>query len=461
MPKNLVMPRLSDTMEEGTVARWLKQEGEEFISGDLLAEIDTDKATMPLEAFQAGRLEKILVPEGQSAPVGEPIAQLALSGAATDSGVEAETTGNSSERASDVSSRDASPVEPNIPHSARVPETEETETAPSEYADETTGSGGVTEAPGGSEKRADKPGAMAQHDAAPVAPSNEGRVRASPMARRVAAELGVRLEEIQGTGPGGRVLHDDVERAASAKAKPTEATPVPAPGREATVGDVFEQSRVQAVIARRMVESKTTIPHFYVTMEIAMEAAMQFRRDANRALPENQSLTINDLIVKAAALALREFPDVNASYRNGKIERHRSINVGFAVATSEGLFVPVIRDSDRKSLREIASESRALIERTRSGRLTAADYESGTFTVSNLGMYDVLDFAAIVNPPQAAILAVGSVRQQPVVKDGALAVGERMHVTLSGDHRVFYGAMGAEFLREIRRLLETPMSLVL
>lgn len=446
MPAELVMPRLSDTMAEGTVARWLKKEGDSFTRGEPLAEIDTDKATMPLEAFQDGRIEKILVQEGQTVPIGESIAILGTGDGASASatGAGATSSGPSTEQHARRSS---------------APERDQ----PSSRSDATADQGGRR----GTESPADSIEVRGA-----VAPAGEtgGQVKASPLARRIAAEMDVDLASIVGSGPGGRILREDVERAASVGRtierpldQPTSTGEQPMVAAPTPVGvtDVVEHSRLQAIIAKRMVESKTTIPHFYVTSEIDMAEAMAFRRSANRMLEGSESLSVNNIVLKAVALALRQFPDLNASYRNGNVERHGSINVGFAVAVPDGLFVPVVADCDRKSLRQIAVETKQLVEKTRAGRLARSDYETGTFSVSNLGMFDVTEFAAIVNPPQVGILAVGSIKQVPVVTDGQLTVGERMFVTLSCDHRVVYGATAAQFLQELRKLLENPLAMVI
>ncbi|HZR00597.1 MAG TPA: dihydrolipoamide acetyltransferase family protein [Chloroflexota bacterium] len=406
MPVDIVMPRLSDTMTEGTVARWLKKPGDHVAKGEVLAEIETDKALMQYESFEEGTLGEIKVKDGETVPLGETIAVLYRAGE-NGQAAKAEEQRAAQEK----------------------PESEDPR---------------KTEAP----TRLEEPHAGA------------GRVRASPLARRLAAERGLDLRNIKGTGPGGRIVRADVEEAQPAAAsRAAEPAPVPTPAPSAE-GELAPFTGMQAVIARRMVESKSQIPHFYVTTAIDMTAAMRLRADSNAYLGKEAAISVNDLFIKAAALALRKFPDINASYTERGIQRHAEINVGNAVALPRGLVVPVIRNADKKTLPQIAAESRALAEKARSGGLALADYEGGTFSISNLGMLGVEEFAAIVNPPQVAILAVGAVAEEPVVRDGQVVPGFRCRVTLSADHRVVYGWDAGQFLQELKKLLEQPFSLV-
>jgi pyruvate dehydrogenase E2 component (dihydrolipoamide acetyltransferase) len=309
-------------------------------------------------------------------------------------------------------------------------------------------------------------------------PSEDGeRVKASPVARRLAEELGVELSRVEGSGPGGRITKEDVEAAAEKKgAQPARAaTAAPAQARtpEAPAGqeravqrpkeevELVELSKMQATVAMRLAQSKFSAPHFYVTSEIDMADALHLRQSFNETVDKAQSLSINDLVVKAAAMALTKFPEVNASWADGRIERKRDINIGIAVNLPDGLIVPVLRKVDRLPLKEVAVEAKSLIERARTKKARAEDYQGNTFTVSNLGMYEVDQFTAIINPPDSAILAVGAVLDKPVVKDGQVVPGKRMRVTLSVDHRVFYGVTAAQFLQEVKRLLEHPVALVL
>lgn len=422
---DLAMPRLSDTMEEGTLGRWLKHEGEPIEKGEIIAEIQTDKANMELEAYQGGVLKQILVQEGETVPIGETIAIIGT-GDESDAGRQ---TPARREKAGPA----AMPEEPQEEPAAAEPETART-AAPSPN--------GVREAP---------------------ATGPQGRIKASPLARRIAQELGVDLASVKGTGPNGRINRADVEKAA--EAQPAAATvqapaeqPAPAPQPAAAPkGETQPLTRMQSIVAQRMVQSKTQAPHIYVTVEIDMAKAMQLREDIN-ALGD-QKISFNDIVVKGCALALRSQPVVNSSFVDGGIRRNPQISVGVAVALEGGLIVPVVRNADQKLLRQIAAETRALAQKARENKLTAEDLSDGTFTVSNLGMYGVEEFGAIINQPESAILAVGAIVEKPVVEHGQIAVGHRMRVTLSCDHRVVYGAHAAEFLGELKRLLESPLNL--
>jgi pyruvate dehydrogenase E2 component (dihydrolipoamide acetyltransferase) len=425
MPVDLVMPRLSDTMTEGTVARWLKKPGEAVKRGEPLAEIETDKATMPMEAFEDGTMGPIDVPEGQTVPLGSKIGVLFKVGEKADGA--------------------APKAAPESAPPAAEPATPAVEPKP---------------APAAAPTAATSPGqGEAARQAGPSRSSlgreADGKVRASPLAKRIAEEHGVDISRVEGTGPGGRVVRADVEEAMAAKPAAGQPKAEPAP-----TGEVVPFTRIQAVVARRMVESKTTVPHIYLTVPIDMGKAMQLRAESNEYLGKERAFSVNDLFVKAAALALRAHPIVNAGYAEGGIRMNAQVNVGNAVAIEGGLVVPVIRDADKKSLPEIGAEMRALAEKARAGKLALADYEGGTFTISNLGMFGVEEFDAVVNPPQSAILAVGAVMDEAIVVDGQVLAGKRCRVTLSADHRVIYGADAAEFLRTLRGLLEAPLALV-
>jgi pyruvate dehydrogenase E2 component (dihydrolipoamide acetyltransferase) len=424
----IVMPRLSDSMEEGTILKWLKSDGDEVARGEPLAEIETDKATLTYESDAAGVLS-IVAPAGETLPIGTVIARL--------------------EGGSNGASAPA----------AAVAAAEQAETAPAVPAEP----------------------ALAPR-APEAAPAPTGRVKASPLARRIARERGIDLHTITGTGPGGRVVKADVEHAepgaavpaappaappaaepepaaAAAPAAPP-APPAPAPAETGTAkGDVTVQelTRVQQLIARRMAESKATVPEFTLRSEIDMEGCVALRAELKALGGELPSY--NDMVVKACALALREFPRANGSYRDGRFELHSRVNVGVAVAATDALVVPTVFDADRKSLREIGRETRALAERVRAGTVTPPELSGGTFTVSNLGMYGVTDFTAVINPPQAAILAVGALAPRAVVRDGELVARHTMGVTLACDHRILYGADAAQFLARIRALLEQPLAL--
>ena len=413
MATEIVMPRLSDTMSEGTVGKWLKREGEQVEKGEILAEIETDKATMELESFHSGVLGRILIPEGKTVPIGVPIAILVAPGeeVSSEAAVLSPTALATAEQVSaGLAPPGTLPIEP--------------------------------------------------HAAPPLAPQErgDGRVRVSPLARRLAEERGIDLRQVEATGPGGRITREDVE-AFLQRPRAPEVSPQPAPTAfpgPAEEEELVPLSTMQQTIVRRMLESKAAAPHFYVTSDIDMSEAVAFRRSLNAALGEGQHVTFNDLVVKAVAMALRSFPAANASYREGQFVRHQAIHVGVAVAIPDGLVVPVIRNTDRKTLGEIARESRELADKARNRRLTLQEMEVSTFSITNLGMYDVDQFTGIINLPNAAILGVGSITRKPVVKDEQIVISDRMRVTLSVDHRVLYGAEAAQFLREVKRILEHP-----
>ncbi len=418
MADELVMPRLSDTMERGTIARWIKQEGDAFTNGDVLAEIETDKALMELSAYDDGVILKILVPDGGEAELGAPIA---ITGAAGET------------------------VPAEMLQAAPVP----IETA----APEAT-----------SEQPAAAP------DAAPVAATTE--VRASPIARKLASENGIDLRVLagKGSGPDGRIVKVDVERllgklapagtpaSVAAAAGPTVAAPKHVPSAMAGEVRIEQPSAMLKAIAQRMGESNGPVPHFYVESQIDMEKALQLRKELNDALEVKVSVT--DMILRASALALLDHPEVHRSWVAEGLAYHAHANIGIAVALDEGLIVPVIRHADQKTLVEIATESQDLATRARAGRLLQAEIEGGTFTVSNLGMMGVTRFLAIINPPEPAILAVGATVETPVVRDGAVVVRPIMIVTLSCDHRATSGAGGAALLQSFKKYLEQPVLLL-
>jgi pyruvate dehydrogenase E2 component (dihydrolipoamide acetyltransferase) len=408
----IVMPRLSDTMEEGTILRWLVADGEQVRRGQEIVEIETDKATMTYESDLDGTLE-ILAAEGDTLPVGAVIARVG-SGDAEAANATSDTSSGAPERSATV---------PETP--AVTPEAQPRETATS--------------------------------------PSREGeRVKASPLARRIASEEDIDLHALSGTGPGGRIVKADVQAAAGREPAPTVERPTTAKGETTEV----ELSRTQQTIARRMAESKATIPHFALQTDIDMEECAALRAELKR-LGRADAPTYNDMVVKACALALREHPRANSSYRDGRLQLHSRVNIGVAVATESGeqtggaLIVPTVFDADVKALGEIARETRALAARVRDGSITPPELGGGTFTVSNLGMFGVDAFTAIINPPQAAILSVGSVKPRPVARDGEISARQQMTVTLACDHRVLYGADAARFLARIRELLEQPAALTL
>jgi pyruvate dehydrogenase E2 component (dihydrolipoyllysine-residue acetyltransferase) len=419
------MPRLSDSMEEGTILSWLKQVGDEVAVGDELVEIETDKANMAYESDVAGVLSEILAQEGETLPIGTPIARIGDSA--------------NGDTANHEASRPAGPV-PGVGPSS------------SQAAGENP-----TPAPPAGEERA-------LNAETPAESADGERVKASPLARRLAREKGLDLSSLHGSGPGGRIVKHDVEEAAVPAGSPVAEPAGQGASSETAKGNVAAQelSKTQQTIARRMAESKATAPHFYLTAEIDMGEAVAARAAIKAAAKEGEVVpSFNDMIVKACAIALREFPKANGAYRDGRFERYSRVNVGVAVAAPEALVVPTVFDADQKGLRRIAEDTRAVAAKVRDGSVTPPELSGGTFTVSNLGMYGIEDFEAVINMGQAAILAVGAIREAPAVRDGEIFPAQLMKATLSCDHRVLYGAEGAEFLARVKALLEEPVSLAL
>jgi pyruvate dehydrogenase E2 component (dihydrolipoyllysine-residue acetyltransferase) len=455
---DVVMPRLSDSMEEGTILKWLKADGDEVARGDELVEIETDKATMTYEADTAGALS-IVAQEGETLPIGQVIARIGAGGEAPAAdGAAAEAPAEAAQQAE--ASGNGSPSEAPTP------------AAPAATAEPPAAAATAPEA------------AAAPAPAAPPSEGNGGRPKASPIARRIAREQGIDLTTLQGTGPGGRIIKADVEAAASGAtpaappaetpapvtpAEPEAAPPPAAPAAAAETGTakgdvtVQELTRTQQVIARRMAESKATVPEFTISTDVDMEAAVELRGQLKAAVEKTGGAvpSYNDMVVKGAAIALREFPRANGSYKDGHFELYSRVNIGVAVAAQEALIVPTVFDADKKSLGEIARDSRALAERVRAGAVTPPELSGGTFTVSNLGMFGVTEFVAVINPPQAAILAVGKMEPRAVVRDGEIVARNTMSLTLACDHRILYGADAAEFLARIKALLELPIALAL
>jgi len=411
------MPKLGFDMAEGLLQEWLKKTGDEVTQGETLAVIETDKASIEVPAFRSGVLLKILVDAGNRAPIGAPIAVIGSAGEAVDMAA--------------------------------------------------LGLGGATPAPAAPAVEA-VAGAPAPETAQEAVSAEEGRLLASPVAARMAAELGIDLRRVTGSGPGGRIIKRDIEThlkerekaPVKAAAAPPIATPSFEPGLESYTAEPL--SPMRQTIGRRMAESKQQAPHFYITMEVDMAAAMELRAGLNAVLPEDGKVSVNDLVIKASAIALRQFPKINASFAGDEIRVHNQVHVGIAVARETGLLTVVVRDCDLKSPAQIAAAAREVIGRAREGRMKPDDMVGATFTISNLGMFDVEDFCAIINPPQAAILAVGAVKRVPAVNaDGALSVGTRMKMTISADHRVTDGAETARFLQAVKAALEQPMRLML
>ncbi|CAA7625454.1 pyruvate dehydrogenase complex dihydrolipoamide acetyltransferase [Magnetospirillum sp. UT-4] len=423
MPIEILMPALSPTMSEGTLARWLKKEGDAVKSGDVIAEIETDKATMEFEAVDEGTIGKILVPGGTAGvKVNQPIAVLLEEG-------ESAATITSPRPAPAGGGREGDMAPPAPVPAAHAP----TPTPPRERAGD--------------------------------------RLFASPLARRLAAQAGLDLKLVTGSGPHGRIVKADIEAAVKGgvKAAPVAApvaAPAPAPVAapvDNPFGPAYEEipnSNVRKVIARRLTEAKSTIPHFYLTIDCRIDELLRIRSELN-GRSDSYKLSVNDFVVRAVALALRKVPAANASWGEEAIRRYTDVDISVAVATPNGLITPIVRKADGKGLGAISSEMKELAAKARDGKLKPEEFQGGGFTVSNLGMYGIREFAAIINPPQGCILAVGAGEQRPVVKDGALAVATVMTCTLSVDHRVVDGAVGAEFLAAFRKLVEDPLSMLL
>ena len=418
MAVEVPMPRLSDTMEQGTVARWVKREGDQVVAGDVIAEIDTDKATMELTAYEDGVLLKILVGEGESAELGATIALI---------GAEGEKVPEGAPRENGPSAKAAPTEQPEAPPTEAEAEPSEDEPAPAEP---------------------------------PKRPQATGELKASPIARRMAAEAGLDLVELagKGSGPEGRIVKADVERAVAAEGRPERAALKPSEEEE----EVVEATPMLRAVAKRMSESKATVPHFYLNAEIDVGRALELREELNQALAGgDEKISVNDLVVRAAALALVENPKFHRSWHDGQLVLHRSAHIGIAVALDDGLVVPVLRSVERKSMREIARESRDLVERARAGKLKQREIEGGTFSVSNLGMFGIPSFSAVVNPPEPGILAVGATVKRAVVDDDdVVQIRSIMALTLSVDHRATSGAEGARLLGSIQRHLEQPLLLL-
>lgn len=410
MATKIMMPKLSDTMEEGVILKWVRKEGEKVKQGETLVEIESDKADMELEAYDSGVVRKIVVPEGGKAAIGALIAII----------------GDPSEDISGLLA-DAPPV---------------AKAAPLATSKEPARS-----APASSTATIPPP--------APPQSPKDGRVKASPLAKRLAQEHQVDITGVQGSGPQGRVIKRDIEGALSAPSSATAARTTYAAGTSENV----PLSPIRKTIAKRMAESKQTAPHFYVTVEADMEPAMTFREQLNAASETKISFT--DIIIKATSSALMRHPQVNATYQGDSMKQHHFVHMAVAVALEDGLVTPIIRNCEQKGIGAINADLRDLADRARNRKLKPEEYTGATFTISNLGMFGVEEFVAIINPPEGAILAVGSIIEKPVVKSGAIAIGHTMKLTLSSDHRIIDGAVAARFLQDLKKILENPASLAL
>ena len=406
MATDVIMPQMGFDMEEGTIVRWLKAEGDNVDRGEPIVEVETDKATVEVESFASGLLRRIVVTEGITVPVGQIIGIIASADEAL----------------------------PQIP-------------SPS------TGEGqGEGDSPTPS-TAASPASVISEPTPTPPAPSKGDRILVSPLAKRIAEEKGVDLSTVTGTGPKGRITKEDILTAAEANQ-----APAPAPS---AMADLSELSKMRQTIARRMTQSKQEMPHFYLTASIDMTRAMTLREELNELWAGEARLTVNDLIIKASALALAKFPAFNSHYADGKIKHNPSLNIGVAIALEDGLIAPAILDCGGRSLKDISAASRDLSTRARNGVLKPQEYTEATIAISNLGMFQIDSFIAIINPKQSASIAVGSVTKQPVVRDGQITIADIMQCTISADHRVVNGAEAAQFVNEIKSYLERPASLLL
>ncbi len=409
MATKVLMEALSPTMEEGKVLSWLKREGDTVSSGEVLAEVETDKAVMELQARGSGVLRTIVAADGATVEVGSLVGIIAepdedIASLLESAGAAAPPTEPAAKPGADVSAATTEPAPP--PPTAKP---------------------------------------------APAAPPSGGRIKASPLARRLAAERGLELATLSGSGPGGRIVKRDIEQAA--------AQPVAMPAAPSAGYEDVELSQIRKTIAKRLVQSLGPIPHFFLTTDVDMERAVDARAHLN-GLDDGPRISFNDIILKAVAVALTQHRDCNAWWMDGKIRYFNEVHLSMAVAIPDGLITPVIRNAHVKSLRQIATESRALAERARDRKLTPEEYTGGTFSVSNLGMFDIDQFTGVINPPEAGLIAVGSIAEKPVVVDGEVRIRRRMRLTMSCDHRVIDGASGARFLQTVRRMLENPLAIV-
>jgi pyruvate dehydrogenase E2 component (dihydrolipoamide acetyltransferase) len=409
MAETISMPKLGFDMAEGLLVRWVKQVGENINKGDVLAEIETDKATVEVESSASGVVLQLIVDQGTMVPVNAPIAVVGAVG---------------------------------------------------EVVSE-------QKAEGGKQKADEKPGPQTQPTTAPVAqtsaPLETGSVKASPLAKKIARDQKVDLSNVRGTGPGGRIVRKDIEAALSSgqpKVLSSQPASILGPPISALDNQVLQTSKLRQAIGRRLVESKTTIPHFYVTHEFKMDALMDMRKQVNAYLPDNEKVSVNDFILKGVALSLRQFPNLNATINGNEVIQFGHVNVGVAVTVPGGLMTVVVKDTDQKTLRQISGEVKTMVGRAREGKVKPEDVDGSTFSTSNLGMYDVEDFIAIINPPEAGILAISSAREIPVVENGQIKPGWLMKATISVDHRVSDGAEAAQFMQTLAGFLENPVRML-
>ena len=433
MPITITMPALSPTMTEGTLAKWLVSEGDNIAPGDVIAEIETDKATMEVEAIDEGTVGKLLIAEGtEGIAVNTPIAVV------LEEGEDASLAASAAPAATLLA-----------PKAAAAPAQAAPPTVPAPAASSGNGA------------------AQGAAPPAPVSATGE-RVKASPLARRMAAQAGIELVALSGSGPQGRIVKVDVEAAISGGV-PTVTAPAPAAAAPVSGAaqpfeaafDLVPATTMRKTIARRLTESKQTVPHFYLTVDCEIDALLALRKDLNARSDGEFKLSVNDLVIKAAAVALMRVPAANASWTSDGIKFFKSADISVAVSTEGGLITPVIRRAEQRGLEDISRDMKGLAEKARDGKLMPEDYQGGTFSISNLGMYGVKHFEAVINPPQACILAVGAGEQRPVVTDGALAVATVMSCTLSVDHRAVDGTVGAQYLAALKKLIEDPLTMLL
>ena len=458
MATQVIMPKLSPTMEEGQLSRWLKKEGDKVSMGEPLAEIDTDKATMEMQALGSGVLRKILIQEGESAPLGQLIAIIgepdedisALTNKATS---QTPQTSAAKEEAKESSEPQSQPIAASEPANAPA----------------------ADKAPGKTAAAAEVVAGNGRQEARPSESAPTGRLIVSPLAARMAAESGIDLRSVSGSGPGGRIIKRDVEEliSQSKSGAPAAASQTPQRQLRAVEGGAFQKSataqasayrdepasEMRRTIAKRLVTSLGPVPHFFLTTEIEMDRAAEMRKGINELDPELK-ISVNDIIIKVAAAALMQHPQVNASFQDKVVRYYEHADIGVAVAIEEGLITPIVRAADQKSLSEIAAEVRDLAERARNRKLKPEEYLGASFSVSNLGMFGIDEFTAIINPPEAAILAVGAMSPKPVVRNNEVVVRQMMRVTMSCDHRTVDGATGAKFLQTFKKILENPLFLV-
>jgi pyruvate dehydrogenase E2 component (dihydrolipoamide acetyltransferase) len=423
MAEKIEMPKLSDTMEEGVIAKWNVKEGDKVESGDVIAEVETDKATMEVEVFDSGTVLKIMVAEGDAVPLGGVMAII----------------GEEGEDISDLLEGLDGNGAPSEKKEEKGSENKEEKKEKTDSEDEEESFDPILDDVNGQEKSSD-----------------DGRIKASPLAKKMAEDKGIDLKNVKGSGPDGRIVKRDIE---SYKPKEAEKPAAAAVSFDSEESEDVKISQMRKVIAKRLSESKFTNPHFYETVDIDMEGAIDARAKLNEV--SDVKISFNDIVVKACAVALRRHPNVNSSWMDDVIRKHGDVNIAVAVAIDEGLMTPVINHADKKNLRQISTETRELAGLARDRKLQPEQMEGSTFTISNLGMFGIEEFTAIINPPNACILAVGAIRDVPVVKNGEVVPGKRMKVTLSSDHRIVDGAKAAEFLNTLRQLLENPLAMML